>query len=329
MDDATRRKTDGVGTANNPDRGSPAPEVPRPKGPTGEEALASCPEEGQLPPQPPTSTTAARQRHHDRLRNRLLRKKILTPIILAVIGVALFLLAIVLYPPSGELSAPPYTSLQFKSTFAIRAISYEVSQVSPSIAEIDVWAELNTLHSPAKAPPPELDVILPSGISFQTCPESSCAPETSGNFAFSWNYLTFEPAPSFTVQSDKVGVASATFRVRAHNFGIAFNDVTATAAIPQLRYTGPGSPTLVTQYDNFPSVSSYDWSAFPTEFAYRTLVAWNESVAGGATPGRVATGINHGNQEGDSNKTFFAGALLGLAGGAILSAVQEALHAND
>jgi hypothetical protein len=52
-------------------------------------------------------------------------------------------------------------------------------------------------------------------------------------------------------------------------------------------------------------------------------------VAAGITSGRIATGVNHLAQAADDHRTFFAGALLGLAGGALLSAVQEALHARD
>lgn len=328
MDDAPRRKTGSAGPASNPDRGSPAPEGLRPSEPTGEEALASRPEEGQLSQQPPTSTTAASQRHHDRLRNRLLKKKILTPIILAVISVALFLLAIALYSPPEEVPAPSDTLLDLKSTFAIRDIYYIVTQVSPSIAEIQVVVGLNTLNPPAKAPAPELDVDPPPGIGFRTCPMSSCTFDPSTNASAWTQYLTFQPTPNFTSQGDNVAVAFSTFDVRAHNFGIALNGVTAAAAIPQLFYTGPGTPTLTTEY-NVPSASSYDWSAFPTLLANRTEAYWLESVTGGAAPGRVAIGINHSNETKDANKTFFAGALLGLAAAALLSAVQEALHAND
>lgn len=101
------------------------------------------------------------------------------------------------------------------------------------------------------------------------------------------------------------------------------------AAIPEVLYYGPGSPTLFTEYDNAPLGSNYDWSALPTLFGNGTKVLWSEPVTGGLSPGRIAVGINQANQTKNSNKTFFAGALIGLAGGALLSAVQEALHAND
>ena len=82
---------------------------------------------------------------------------------------------------------------------------------------------------------------------------------------------------------------------------------------------------------------SYDWSSFPTSAINNSDAAWTiattSSVSGrqavASTPGRVAVGINHARQASDNDKTFVAGALLGLAGGAILSAVQEALHARD
>jgi hypothetical protein len=58
-------------------------------------------------------------------------------------------------------------------------------------------------------------------------------------------------------------------------------------------------------------------------------VVWNEQVTGGEAAGRVAVGINHGNQAWNDDKTFIAGAFIGLAGGALLSALQELLRQKD
>jgi hypothetical protein len=311
---------------SNPDRGGPAPETPQPSKAAAEEAPASRPDEGKPPLEPPTM--AARQRHYGRLWNPLLWKNILTPIILipAVIGGGSLIGASVLYSPPGELVAPSFTTLEFTSTFAFRDIHYVVSQVSPSIAEIDVAVGLNSLRPPAKAPAATLVMFPPPGITFRTCPIRFCAFDRSQKQA-SWSQdLAFEPTRNFAGEGDNVGAAFAAFFVRASNFGFASNGVTATAAIPQVFYTGPGSPLLVTQYANAPLASSYDWSGFPTVFANATEAFWDEPITGGAAPGKVAVGINQSNQTRDFNKTFFAGALLGLGGAAILSAVQEALH---
>jgi hypothetical protein len=120
----------------------------------------------------------------------------------------------------------------------------------------------------------------------------------------------------------------ASVLVRASNFGETFNGVTASVAIPAILYKGPGTPTAYVEY-RIPSASSYDWSAFPTQFANAAFASWAEVVTSGNVTGRAAVGINHANQSKDDNKTFLAGALLGLAGGALLSAVQEALRAID
>ncbi len=48
-------------------------------------------------------------------------------------------------------------------------------------------------------------------------------------------------------------------------------------------------------------------------------------LADTATQGQIVIGINHSTQVSDDRRTFYAGALRGLGGGALLSAVQEAL----
>jgi len=284
--------------------------------------MASIPDAGS--PVPENSGTATPAQHGGRLRSRLLRKKVLAPIVLAVIGGLLFLAALALYPSEGELATPSFATLELRSSFSIENIDYVVSQTSSSMAAITVIVDLpgGAPHPPASAPALELYLYPPSGVSFRTCPIGSCY----------WNGEQYYWVDTLNFDSegiDDTWFATAIFSVRAHSLGYAFNDINASAAIPQIIYAGPGSLTLQTQYDNATSASSYDWSALPTEFVNNTTADWDEPVTSGVGPGRVAVGINHSNEEKDSNKTFFAGALIGLAGGALLSAVQEALHAND
>jgi hypothetical protein len=116
--------------------------------------------------------------------------------------------------------------------------------------------------------------------------------------------------------------------VKANNFGVTFNGLNALAEIPSVLFQGTGTPVMYAIY-HFPSASSYDWSSYPTIGVGKGYAAWQVAVNPGNTEGRTVDGIDLARQTSDTNKTFFAGALLGLAGGAILSAVQEALHARD
>ncbi len=120
------------------------------------------------------------------------------------------------------------------------------------------------------------------------------------------------------------GIATADFFVKAHSFGVASNGITASAAIPEVTYQGPGQPMLVVTYD-IPSAASYDWSSFPTASVNNSTASWVEDLTNGDTGARAAVGISPSGQATHDTETLLAGTLLGLAGGAILSAIQEAL----
>jgi hypothetical protein len=286
----------------------------------------------------PTQGTAedAKSNQDSRLRNRPLRKKIWTPVILAAVGVAMGVGAFALYSSPSELPTPPYATLQLASSFPIADIDYTVDQISSSIAEIKIEVELpaGTLHPPAGASNARLFLAPPFGTGFQTCPKppTGLALLTTP-FCYSAGqqlYVWVQPLKFTTVrfQFSITGAAFADLYVRAHSFGETYNGITAAVAIPAVTYDGSGMPLLEAQY-NLPAASSYDWSAFPTQFANGSYARWNEQLSSGVTEGKTAAGTNHANEADDNNKTFIAGVLFGLAGAALLSAVQEALHVND
>ncbi len=116
--------------------------------------------------------------------------------------------------------------------------------------------------------------------------------------------------------------------MRAANFGVTSNAVTAAAAIPAVFYEGPGKPVLIAGY-RIRSAGSYDWASFPAAIAKGNVGIWDEPLARGFTPGRAALGIDHAAQSKDDFRIFLAGALVALGGGAILAAALEALHVRD
>jgi len=60
----------------------------------------------------------------------------LRPIILAVLGGVLFLVALILYPSLSESPTPSYATIETTSTVSIGIMGYQVSQVTPSIAKV-------------------------------------------------------------------------------------------------------------------------------------------------------------------------------------------------
>jgi len=238
----------------------------------------------------------------------------------------LFLLTVWLYPATTQLPVPPASTVAIEAQQPVAIIQYEVDQVSSAIAEMEVTVQLpvNAPLPPAGTTTVGLVVSPPIGVSFETCPASTCVSEPDG--------VTSEKVLlAFKLLSNangKTGIALADFFVRAHGLGGTYNDVNASVVAPAVIYHGSGTPTLLTQY-NIPGASSYDWSVFPVEFAGKTFATWNEPITGGQIPARVADGVDYANQSKDNYHTFLAGVILGAAVGAALAALQELLHAND
>jgi hypothetical protein len=255
-----------------------------------------------------------------------------TPIVLGLTGVALGLIAYAVYPSRTQLPVPTYTVLHLTSDVTIETVTYRVYQIPPSTAQvkISVLVSPNTALPAPGSQPPSLTVFLPIGM---TCnPKPPCFYGAGGNNGWSQQALSFKLAtgPGFLPNTSSAGVyAFADFNVRAKVFGVTSDGATASAAIPKLHYTGPGSPTLITQYQ-ISHANKYDWSTLPPAFSSSSEAQWLEQMNGNSVLSDVdAVGTNHIAETRDSNLTFLAGVLLGVGGAALVAAGQEALHIKD
>lgn len=247
---------------------------------------------------------------------------------LMVIGLVFLVggILVYVYAAPAELAAPPFTTIQLQSEFPIRGILYSVSEPASSITDIAIFVELpaNQPHVPAKAPAARLWLEMPSGINFQKCPADRCSFDRNDNEYVWFQRLDFKYEDS----NRKSGEAVARFSVKAHSLGYANNDINSSAAIPAVVFSGPGSAAtmLYTRY-NVPAADSYDWS-FRPQWATSSQVQWGEPVSS-AAEGTVTAGTDQANVSKQNYETLLAGALIGLAGGALVAAVQEWLHRND
>jgi hypothetical protein len=312
------------GMAGHPGTGNPALPAPEP-GPAS--AGAAAPVAGSAPPAADSPSPPAGSGG----RPKLPRKKIVIPAVLAALAVLLGLGAWLLYPATAQLPSRGYTTMVFNAPFGIDALNYQIHQVRTDLAEIKIAVLFNTSKT-ASVPHQlaTLSVYPPLGDAFHPCPPAYCGRGQNATYAW-FQILTFRPGtgPGELPDTTASGIyAFLTLYVRAHDFGVTYNNVNASAALPKLYYNAPGFPNLVTQY-SIGSADLYDWSSLPPAYANGARAVWLESPSSGLITPVTATGVNHASSGRNTTLTFIAGALLGLAGGALLSAIQEALHARD
>jgi hypothetical protein len=260
-------------------------------------------------------------------RKRRGRTAVLRPVVLGAIGLVMLLISFFLYPRTNELPSPAFARLAVSTTFRVAFIDYTVFQDSPSVAEVRISVVLPTADTqgpPAGAPLPSVALALPFGTYFRDCHLPFCEVHRNGITSVSTSFepLNFRPEPG------SGWTAVADFFVKARNFGVTSDGVNASAAIPEVLYGGGGQPIMLVLY-HLRSASSYDWSDSQAAEVTSTTAQWQQDIAGSDTPGRAAAGVDHAAQQRDDIKIFIAGALLGLAGGAIIAAVQEALPSRD
>jgi hypothetical protein len=255
-------------------------------------------------------------------------KKYRASLIFAILGLAgLPVGFFVLYPSTPELPTPGYSQLVIRSSIPIGTIGYEAEQISAGTAKVTIRVSLPPGASGGIA---FLTVLLPFGDTFINCYPPSCRDQTQAG-SYLKQQLTFGTALS---QFQTVQATPLTFEVSANHFGAIFNGVTASAVIPEVTYSCSVPATLnlaalLTGY-KISSAGSYDWSSLqPQGFNENGFVVWSEDLAVGDTQSRVTVGINHAAQSHDDFMIFLAGAVIALAGAAILASIQEALHAGD
>jgi hypothetical protein len=246
-------------------------------------------------------------------------KMMVTPIILVLLGIALLPVALALYPSPAEASAPAYARLLVVTNQNITFIDYTVFQVTPTLAKVFLKVVRDVPTADTKAPAPFATIVFspPLGTGFQSC-HGGCARVRGRTPAFTWM------VPLVFITKDANVYAS--FAVKAKSLGVSDNGVNAEVALPEVLYQGYGTPEILTFYHDIPSAASYDWSALPPAAYANSTIGWNEPVAGEDTQSKIAVGINQSRQSSDDHLAFIAGALIGVAGGAVLSGIQKVLE---
>lgn len=263
-------------------------------------------------------------------RGRPWLKKVLIPLVLFGLGVLLALVGYFkVYPaPETGIPVPSYSHIIIDTSVPIQVVSVRISKVHEATGSVGKISVFVFLPDDAPIPPAgakeNITVELPIGADFSNCPDCINDYGIYPIESFVTDKLIFRkgqlPAPQ----------ADVSFQVKPADFGVSFDDINAYVAIPEIAVKGPRLgqfPTVAAAF-SIPSASSYDWSSFRPQSVDNSTVIWVGILPNSDdSTGRTTVGINHAREANDSTSSFFAGALIGLAGAAILSGVQEALHA--
>lgn len=164
-------------------------------------------------------------------------------------------------------------------------------------------------------------VITCTGLADVTAPDS-CLPAVG--------CLRLAMGPS---QSGSDWQGQVSIDIDAQRLGWDANGVAAEAQLPEVTVfdgnnSAPGNGSVFVQY-GVPMAQGYDWNGgLRPDGATGTDVSWTELATEAVHPAPV-TATNPDTVQRDSFLVFLSGALLGIAGGALIGGLQEALNASS
>lgn len=267
-------------------------------------------------------------------------------ILLAIIGTGFVIGAIFLYPNPTAVYRPPFYIAEIELSQSASRVEISVTHSSTNQHDY-IFAAAATAVYRFSAPTSgstgttsktgdnnHLLLYLPPGVSPTSCRHPSCIIETrkitAGPFR---SVIVLNPAWR-TRHKIRFSVT-----LGATHFAWDENGVEIEAQLPSvaLLSTNSASTLLLVDY-HMPDAQSYDWTNGPTDLKSTWLVANAFSQSATPTTGiesslpasgpGSSSGVNGTAMRSDSVKTFAAGALLGLAGAALIGAIQEAISAE-
>jgi hypothetical protein len=237
-------------------------------------------------------------------------RRILTPLALGIVGAVLLLLTFREYPRSpAPLENPGPAQLWITTAATVTSVFYSVDD--PNGVGVTVYAKL-----------PRRPRASASKALIEIAPRTA----HNGPNAQGWTKTVRFSPDSVTPDGEAGFDASVTFSMTPDQGGIAYNGITASAAIPEVIISGSqaANPVRLDTAYYIPSGDSYDWSPSPPSLSLADQV-WDTNLTSPDTAGQMMLGTNYAAESSDSNRTFIAGVLVALAGAAFLGAFQEAL----
>jgi hypothetical protein len=215
--------------------------------------------------------------------------------------------------------------MSISTSLPINLVKYVVIALSPTEYQVDLLLQAPSVSSNSVA---DVSIYLPDGwrfgsctrAGFDSCQRTPIASQRGYYHGSTGEWLMKVRGPSLLRSADLA------INIRGANFGYTTNGLQESVAMPQIAFDSNVNSELAVVYQGLPNPEKFDWSAFPTDEETSAYASWIEQITNGVEPGRVAVGIDHAAQRRDELAIFLAGALVGLAGAALIGAVQESLH---
>jgi hypothetical protein len=241
----------------------------------------------------------------------LLRFKYTTTLVLFGICGLLFTLAWFRYPHpiKIQLATPGYVYMDLTTKVRNREIYYRVDQQGLTTSIMLTAAATRRVDNKRLT----LYLHLPHGTHFATCDPSNC--DNKSFYANSTRTVTYNN-----------GYAHISFRVHTAHLSWNANEQEAIVVTPFFYYTGKGQPFLSINMA-MADANTYVWSSLPPSYTNRTEGGWLERVTHGQVEAIAASGTNRAALQEADKRTFETGLAIGIASGALIGAIQEALRA--
>jgi hypothetical protein len=325
--------------ASAPEGQASAPGARSSSGKTGE-AQASAPgarsssgetgEESKVQPSPVSEGRAEPARRGKQSSVfRTYRKTIVLSLVAILFGVGAGVIFLGASPspvaPSGGL-----TSFAVGANFVPFGANLSLTDL-PSRNGIDVSADLFSLSRQAHGA--TLTVTVPAttwgGLTACAPPPARCILGLPGSNAKNAEF-NFPSKPTLYLRTPQFTEYSLTVHVAIPNVGYnaAWNSEYVAATLPEfgvntLQYPH-GAKIPIRIFLRIPNAAKYSWTSGTSPRILGKDAAWNfDSPLGSA---QVVNGVSLPEQDADTKWIFVAGALLGIAGGAFVGAIQEAVR---
>jgi hypothetical protein len=249
--------------------------------------------------------------------------------ILLVLFITVVALAFFVYPRRPVVSQQPPISVHIQTDELVQSISIGVRQLQ--LGRFSLEIEMGSVTGFQGKPWFLLVINLPVPVTRQSCERGNCSvlPE-------SYTPGIYGVAVDPTIEGSG---ASTILAVDAPVFAWDANSLDIEAELPQVQVVSRNprqsqiNPNVTIAY-TLPR--GYDWTGAPTPFYLPDpywgeptrptgALIWQEKASDLANPVPVS-GTDNSTASWDSYRIFISGALLGIAGGALVGAVTEVIH---